>query len=552
MFGTVDDGDGRAPVALAADAPVAQAEGGLLLAQALGCQQFGDLVDGGFLAQAVQKLEACAGVDAHAFLLVAVPVGPGGGREGLAFHRHHLLDLQVVLQCKRKVALVVCWHAHHGAVAVAHEHVVADPDLDLRAGERVGDEQAGGHALLFLRGEFGLGGATGLALVDEGSQRGVAQGGVVSQRVLGGHGAEGHAHDGVGARGEHVHLAVTDQRAVSAFDRVRERKAHALALADPVLLHQAHLVGPAIQRGLGVAQLHVVEQLVGVRRDVEVVARDLALFDRGAGAPALAVDHLLVGQHGLVHRVPVDDLGLAVGDALFQHLQEQPLVPLVVGRVAGGDLAAPVDGQPHRLHLLLHVGDVFVRPLRRRHTVFQRRVLGRQAEGVPAHGHQHVVTVHAQVAREHVVDGVVAHMAHVQLAAGVGQHGAGVELLLAAVFGDAVGVDGVPVGVRGALDVLVGVFVLHETGGRAKPAFGWGQRRLQRPDFRACARLSLRRCRRGGRAGDRVGHKADARKTRRLGQADQLHHLAIGHGRVGAQLQLGLGIAAMRPVPAAA
>jgi hypothetical protein len=31
----VDDGDRRAPVALAADAPVAQAEGGLLLAQAL-------------------------------------------------------------------------------------------------------------------------------------------------------------------------------------------------------------------------------------------------------------------------------------------------------------------------------------------------------------------------------------------------------------------------------------------------------------------------------------------------------------------------------------
>ncbi|MDT4854471.1 hypothetical protein FQZ97_887750 [compost metagenome] len=76
------------------------------------------------------------------------------------------------------------------------------------------------------------------------------------------------------------------------------------------------------------------------------------------------------------------------------------------------------------------------------------------------------MTVHAQVAREHVVDGVVAHMAHVQLAAGVGQHGAGVELLLAGLLGHAVGVVGVPVGVRGALDVFVLIGRLHETAGQ--------------------------------------------------------------------------------------
>jgi hypothetical protein len=285
--------------------------------------------------------------------------------------------------------------------------------------------------------------------------------GVRGQRVLGRHGAEGHAHDGVGARGEHVHAAVLDQLAPRVADVVREGKAHALALADPVFLHQAHALGPAGQRGLGVADLHVVEQLLGVVGDLQVVARDLALFHHARRCASPAVDHLLVGQHGLVHRVPVDDLGLAVGDALFQHLQEQPLVPPVVAGVAGGDLAAPVDGQAHGLHLALHVGDVVVGPLRRRHAVLQRGVLGRQAEGVPAHGHEDVVALHAQLAREHVVDGVVAHMAHVQLAAGVGQHGAGVVLGLGRVLGDAVGVGGLPVGVGGALDGQVVEFFLH-------------------------------------------------------------------------------------------
>ena len=276
------------------------------------------------------------------------------------------------------------------------------------------------------------------------------------QRVLGRDGAEGHAHDGVGARGEDVHAPALDHFTVVAADVVREGEAHALALADPVFLHQLDALGPARQ-----VLVHVLQQLVGVLRDLQVVAGDLALLDHRAAAPAAAVDDLLVGQHGLVHRVPVDDLRAPLGDAGLQHLQEQPLVPLVVVGRAGGDLAAPVDGQAHGLHLALHVGDVVVGPLRRRHLVLHRRVFGRQAEGVPAHRHQHVHALHAQLAREHVVDGVVAHMPHVQLAAGVGQHRAGVELGLARVLDDAVDVGLGPGALRAAFDLCGDVLVVH-------------------------------------------------------------------------------------------
>ena len=76
---------------------------------------------------------------------------------------------------------------------------------------------------------------------------------------------------------------------------MREGEAHAFALADPVLLHRLDALGPARQAGL-----HALEQLVGVLRDLQVVARDLALLDQRAGAPAAALDDLLVGEHGLV------------------------------------------------------------------------------------------------------------------------------------------------------------------------------------------------------------------------------------------------------------
>jgi hypothetical protein len=166
VFEAVDDGNGRAPVALARDAPVAQAPGGLFLAQALGGQRLRHGVDRVLMRQAAEVV----GVDGHALLLVGVPVVPAGVVIALAVDVDHLLDRQAVLEREGEVALVVRRHAHHGAVAVAHQHVVADPQRHRLAGQRVRDHQAGGHALLVLGGQFGLGGAALPALVDEGGE----------------------------------------------------------------------------------------------------------------------------------------------------------------------------------------------------------------------------------------------------------------------------------------------------------------------------------------------------------------------------------------------
>ena len=450
----MDDRDRRAPVTLPADAPVAQPPGDLHRPEPLLLERVRDRLDRLLEAHAAEVV----GVDGDAALLVGVPVLPPVIVEvRLVVDQHHLDDLYAVLVGEGEVPLVVRRHPHHGAIAVAHQHIVADPQRHRLVGDRVRHRQARGDALLLLCRQLGLGGAAGLALLQEGRHGGIVPCRLQRQRVLGRDGAEGHAHDGVGARREDVHASAADQFAGGVVaDVVREGEAHALALADPVLLHQTHPLGPAGQPVLG-----VFEQFPGVLRDLQVVAGNLALLDRGAGAPALAVDHLLVGQHGLVDRIPVDHLRLAVGDALFQHPQEQPLVPFVVGRVAGRDLAAPVDRQPHRLKLLLHVGDVVVGPLGRRHAILDGGVLGRQAEGVPAHRHQHVVPVHAQVAREHVVDGVVAHVPHVQPPARVRQHGAGVVLLAAGVLGHAVRVGGAPVRLGGRLDLAGLVAGVH-------------------------------------------------------------------------------------------
>jgi hypothetical protein len=98
---------------------------------------------------------------------------------------------------------------------------------------------------------------------------------------------------------------------------------------------------------------------------------------------------------------------------------------------------------------VLHVGDVFVGPLGGRYVVLHRGVFRRHAEGVPTHGLQDILALHALVTGKHVADGVVAHMPHVQLAAGIGKHRQAIERLLARLFTDFKGLLLVPEGLGG-------------------------------------------------------------------------------------------------------
>ena len=54
--------------------------------------------------------------------------------------------------------------------------------------------------------------------------------------------------------------------------------------------------------------------------------------------------------------------------------------------------------------------------------VLDGRVLGGEAKGVEAHGVQHVIAAHTGLARHGVADGVVARVAHVEVARRVREH----------------------------------------------------------------------------------------------------------------------------------
>ena len=249
------------------------------------------------------------------------------------------------------------------------------------------------------------------ALLDEGRKLLVRLGGGAGQRMVGGDGHEFRAKQRVGPRREDLDLARLAERRGQG-----EAQQQALRAADPIVLHEPHFFRPALQR------LEAREQLLGVIGDLEEPLRQLALLDERAGAPAAPVDDLLIGEHGVVDRVPVHLGLLAVDDSGLQKIQEELLLAAVIGGIAGRDLARPVEREAERFELRLHRRDIGVGPFGRMALARHGGVLGGKAEGVPAHGMQNVESPRAHEAGDDVAHRIIAHMPHVDAPRRIGEH----------------------------------------------------------------------------------------------------------------------------------
>src|SRR6185437_10768728 len=141
---------------------------------------------------------------------------------------------------------------------------------------------------------------------------------------------------------EYLHYIAT------AFDRKRNRRA--LAAADPVALHSAHALRPAVEL------VQTVQQLLRILGSAQEPLLQFSLLDECVFMPpAVAVDHLLICEHGLALRTPVHLAVLAIGETALVHAQKKPLVPAVVLGQAGRDLSRPVKSHAEPHELPLHV-----------------------------------------------------------------------------------------------------------------------------------------------------------------------------------------------------
>ncbi len=149
--------------------------------------------------------------------------------------------------------------------------------------------------------------------------------------MIGGDSDEGRAEQGVGSGGVNLNPTVA----------INEGKSHFRPRDLPIQLAciRRTLSGQRFER------VQPAQQVVGEARNAHEPLGQLLLFYRCARTPAAALDDLLVGQDGLIYRVPVDLAFAAIDQVPVQQVEEPFLLLAVIGRFAGGEFARPVDRQ---------------------------------------------------------------------------------------------------------------------------------------------------------------------------------------------------------------
>ena len=373
-LGTMNNGNGLAPIALTGEYPVPELIVDLALADAL-------------LLQPLGHSRNCL-VDGHAVEEIGVHEGSGivlGGKcaFGNIAAGYHLNDVAAELLGKGKVAVIMGRHCHDCAGAVGGKHIVGDENGNMLAVDGID----GINALQLYAGfilhqlgtlKVGLPGCLGnicLYLI------------VVGDLLC------PFLHIGMLRRNDHI--GCTEQGVgTGGIDPelmpLRGFKIHLCAggTTDPVSLLGLDALDV-------VHILQTVQQLLGILGDSQ---HPLGLFlphHRRAAALAHALDYFLVGKHALAAGAPVHGHGRLIRQSVFVELEENPLGPLIIIGVRGIDDPIPVEGIAQHMELTGKVLDILPGYDGRMDMVFDCKVLGGQTKGVEADGEQYVFALHA-------------------------------------------------------------------------------------------------------------------------------------------------------------
>ena len=158
--------------------------------------------------------------------------------------------------------------------------------------------------------------------------------------------------------------------------------------------------------------------------DAEIPLLPFFLDDRRIAPFAMLVlaPHLFAGQRGVAPRTPIHGSLLTVGEIGLQHVQEEPLRPLVVPRFACDRLAVPSPHGAHLPQLTAQVFDVGISPNARIDAPSDGCIFCRQPKGIEPYREKDVGSLHALVTGSRVAGSHGIPMAHMQVPRGVGQH----------------------------------------------------------------------------------------------------------------------------------
>ena len=252
---TMNDGDRASPITLARHAPVAKPVGNLAIAGVTRFQR----IDGGAFAVLDAQPVPCLGIEQ----LSGPDIGRVGDCEtvGVGIIRQHHRDYRQVIGIgKIKVPLVMRRTSEDGAGAIFHQHEIGNIDWQPARLDQWVPHGKAGVETLFLGGlDSRLGRAELGAFGDKGGSGAIALADRHRQWMVGRDGQERGPVQGIRPCGEDIDAVCCVRPGCGQV----EAHPRTFRPANPVLLHQPHAVGPAIQ------PLDRAEKFIGIFGDLQ-------------------------------------------------------------------------------------------------------------------------------------------------------------------------------------------------------------------------------------------------------------------------------------------
>ncbi len=177
---------------------------------------------------------------------------------------------------------------------------------------------------------------------------------------------------------------------------------------NPVCLHCFNVVTPTWKF------VEVFKKNFRVISNFEEPLRKIFFLNNTVTSPAFTIDYLFVSENGSAFVTPVNSGFFFIGKTFFIQLQEQPLSPFVIIRLAGRNFTVPIVRKPEHFKLFCHISNVFICPGFRISAVFHCCVFCRQPETVPAHWMKNIKPLRLFKTRNYVCNRVVSNVSHME------------------------------------------------------------------------------------------------------------------------------------------
>ena len=344
----MDEGNGAAPIALARNTPIAQ-------------PPIHDTLTGAKLFQLInhaslRRRHAKPIKEARIIRNTIFRMCDVAHREACSIRarrQHHRGHGKPIFAREIKVALVMRGAAENRARAIFHQNEIRDPDRVFLPVEGMFYPKARIEAALFCLFDGGFRCAHAAAFGDELGCLGITRPSGSGQLMFGGNREEGHAKQRIRTRGKDFHFVDMRLRRAGLIQTlgqspriIRTAGAHRFRQLepnlcpftppDPIGLHQLHAFRPAIQPAKRLQQIR------REFRDAQEPLAKLLFLNQRARPPATAINHLFIGQHRAIHRVPIHPAFLALHQAGAPEIQQQFLLAPVIFHIASREFPRPI------------------------------------------------------------------------------------------------------------------------------------------------------------------------------------------------------------------